>query len=66
MPNKTEMIAGKERLICYAGGILGSMVANPIRRQDWDVLRHQAIVQAQLLIDEVYDDEKLKEILSGE
>lgn len=66
MPNKTEMIAGKERLLCYAGGILGSMLANPNCRYNWQHCHEQAIRQAQILIDTVYDDEKLKEILANE
>ena len=63
---KTEMIAGKERLLCYAGGILGSLLSNPNNSHTPASLIAGSIRTAQRLIDTVYDDEKLKEILKGE
>ena len=54
----------KERLICYAAGIMGSILANPGNIYNPTGLLGRSIRAAQLLIDTVYDDEKLKEILN--
>lgn len=55
----------KERLLCYAAGILGSTLANPNHTSgvtDW--LVNRSIGQANHLIDCIFDDVKLKEILN--
>lgn len=57
--------SNKERLLCYAAGIIGSTLSNPNHTggvQDW--LIERSIRQANLLIETIYDDAKLKEILS--
>lgn len=53
----------KERLICYAAGIMGSILANPGNIYNPSGLIPKCIRAAQLLIDTVYDDVKLAEIL---
>jgi hypothetical protein len=55
----------KERLLCYAAGILGSTIANPLHDSgvpDW--LLRRSIQQASKLIEYVFDDTKLSEILN--
>lgn len=55
----------KERLLCYAAGILGSTIANPnhhVGVPDWLIKR--SIRQAAMLIDCVFDDVKLEGILN--
>lgn len=55
----------KERLLCYAAGLLGSTLANPNHTtgiSDWLVKR--SIRKAAMLIDCVFDDAKLAEILN--
>lgn len=55
----------KERLICYAAGIMGSILANPGNIYNPEGLLNRSIKAAQLLIDIVYDDEKLAKILES-
>ena len=55
----------KERLLCYAAGLMGSTLANPNHTHgmsDWLVKR--SIRQAHKLINSVFDDVKLAEILN--
>lgn len=57
----------RERLLCYAAGILGSTLANPNHTSgvtDWLIKR--SIRQASELIDSIFDDGKLTEILRNE
>jgi hypothetical protein len=56
----------KERLLCYAAGILGSTLANPGNIYPPENLIKQSIRAAQKLIDVIYDDAKLSEILKND
>ncbi len=56
----------KERLLCYASGLIGSYLANPhtptgLLVEDWMIKR--AIKYAHNMITTIYDDAKLAEIL---
>lgn len=55
----------RERLLCYAAGILGSTIANPNYGQpdvqDW--LINRSVRAANKLIGVIFDDAKLKEVL---
>jgi hypothetical protein len=53
----------KERLICYSAGIMAAIIANPGNVYTPQGLVPRCIRAAQKLIDTVYDDEKLAEIL---
>jgi hypothetical protein len=53
----------KERLLCYASGIMGSILANPGNIYTPKGLVPRCIRAAQNLIDTIYDDDKLAEIL---
>lgn len=58
----------KERLLCYSAGILGSMLSarneNESTVHNWMVNR--SIRAANKLINTIFDEEKLKEILQHE
>lgn len=57
----------KERLLCYAAGIVGSTISNPNHHSgvpDW--LIERSIRQAHKLINSVFDDDELKRILENE
>jgi hypothetical protein len=56
----------KERLLCYAAGIMGAMLAHPGNTYHPEGLMPMSIKAAQKLIDTVYDDVKLKEILESQ
>lgn len=54
----------KERLLCYAAGLLGARLSNPNHTgmvTEWNI--KFAIIDATRLINSIYDNEKLKEIL---
>lgn len=54
----------KERLLCYAAGIIGSKLANPNYTggvEDWLIRR--SIRDANKLIQTIMDEEKLTEVL---
>lgn len=53
----------KERLLCYSSGIMGSILANPANVYTPQGLIPRCIRAAQKLIDTVYDDKELEEIL---
>lgn len=53
----------KERLICYAQGIMGSILANPGNIYTPKGLMPRCIRAANELIQTVYNDELLAEIL---
>lgn len=53
----------KERLLCYASGIMGSILANPGNIYTPKGLAPRCIRAAQMLIDTIYNDELLTEIL---
>lgn len=53
----------KERLLCYAAGILGSTLANPGNVYPPSALIKQSIRAASELIETIYDDKKVQEIL---
>lgn len=55
----------KERLICYSAGILQAKLSNSITTQfsSPETLMRSSIKLAQLLIDTIYDDDKLNEVL---
>lgn len=53
----------KERLLCYASGIMGSILANPGNIYNPVGLIPRSIRAAQKLIDTIYNDELLAEIL---
>lgn len=59
------MSAERERLLCYAGGIYGSMMSNSTLTNVYSAesLMRRALRDANKLIHIVYDDEKLREIL---
>lgn len=58
----------KERLLCYAVGILGSKLANPYYTGDLcpDWLMRRSIKAANKLISTIMDDEKLQEVLEND
>ncbi len=53
----------RERLLCYAAGIMGSTLSNPGNIYEPAALIPRSIRAAKMLIDTIYDDAKLKEIL---
>lgn len=56
----------RERLLCYAAGIMGSRLSNPTNVWPPKSLIKSSIKAAQEMIETVYDDEKLAEIFSNE
>lgn len=54
----------KERLLCYTAGILQAKLANPGNIYTVEGLIPGCIYEANMLINTIYDDDKLKEILS--
>lgn len=54
----------KERLLCYAAGILGAKLSNPGNIYNVEGLIPSCIYEANMLINSIYDDVKLNEILS--
>lgn len=54
----------RERLIAYAAGIIGSTLSNGGNVYTAEQLMKPAIRAAHKLIETIYDDEKLKAILS--
>lgn len=54
----------KERLLCYAAGILGAKLSNPGNIYNVEGLIAGCVREANMLINTIYDDEKLTEILS--
>jgi hypothetical protein len=55
----------RERLLCYAAGIMGSILANPGNIYSAEGLTARCIRAANQLIETIYDDGKLEEILKG-
>jgi hypothetical protein len=55
----------KERLLCYASGILGSTLANPNNTYTPDQLMGSSIRAAYKMINTIMDDDKLKEVLKN-
>ena len=53
----------KERLICYSAGIMGAILSNGGNIYTPKGLVPRCIRAAQNLIDTIYDEEKLAEIL---
>lgn len=53
----------KERLLCYSSAIMGAILANPGNIYNPSGLLGRSIRAAQMLIETVYDDAKLAEIL---
>jgi len=53
----------KERLLCYSAGILGSTLSNPNNKyQPKDLIKY-SIRAAYQMINTIYDDKLLKEII---
>ena len=55
----------KERLLCYASGILGSTLANPNNTYTATQLMGPAIRDAYRMISTIMDDDKLKKVLEN-
>lgn len=60
---KFNTTASKERLLCYAAAILSSKLSNPNNTYTAEGLTPICIRQAANLIDSIFDEAKLKEIL---
>lgn len=60
---KFNSTADKERLLCYAAAILSSKLSNPNNTYTADGLAPICIKQAAHLIESIFDDSKLQEIL---
>ena len=56
----------RERLLCYAAGIIGSTLSNPGNVYTAEQLMKPAIRAANKLINTIYDDVALEEILKGD
>jgi len=55
----------RERLLAYASGILGSTLSNPGNIYTAEQLIGTSIRTAQKLIDIIFDDKKLDEVLNA-
>lgn len=55
--------ADKERLLCYSAALLSSKLSNPNNVYTAEGLMHSCIKEAAQLIDNIFDDSKLTEIL---
>lgn len=55
--------SAKERLLAYSAGILGSTLSNPNNTYAAKNLIGYSIRTAKELIETIYDDQKLKEII---
>ena len=53
----------KERLLCYAGGILGSLLSSPGNIYPAENLIGTSIRAASKLINTIFDEKKLQEVL---
>lgn len=62
-----KMSSEKERLLCYAGGLFGSMMSNPSLTNIYssESLMWRALKDANRLIEIIYDDVQLTEILKS-
>jgi hypothetical protein len=58
-----EINSEKERLLCYAAGIMQATLSNPNNVYTPEGLIGYSVKAAQRLIDTIYDEEKLKEAL---
>jgi hypothetical protein len=54
---KKEMVAGKERLLCYSAAILSSLLGNPNNKSTVKALIPSSISGAKELIRQVYESE---------
>jgi len=64
MADSFKVKSDRERLIAYASGIIGSTLSNPNNTYTAEQLMKSAIRSANKLIETIYDDTKLKEILN--
>lgn len=55
----------KERLLCYSAGIIGSTLSNPGNVYTAEQLTNVSIRAAHKLINTIFNDEQLKEVLNG-
>lgn len=55
----------KERLLCYSAGILGSTLANPNNTYTAEQLMKQSIRAAHKMIELIYNDNELNEVLNA-
>lgn len=53
----------RERLLCYAAGMIGSILANPNNTYSAEQLMPSCIRNANRMIEVIYNDKALKEIL---